>query len=518
MYRSSEPRQLEFPNFYLPFSGHLDPENRWVTLARLVPWKLAETIYHQQLCEDSGQPIVPARTALGALLIKERLGLTDRETVEAIRENPYLQFFIGLEEFTLEKPFDASTMVDFRKRFGEQGMRQIAEAIALAALPGAESTDNNTEDESHQDDNDSRGSTNSNSPTATDNRGKLIVDATCAPADIRYPTDISLLNEARDKTDAIIDRLHEPLVGQQPRPRTYRVKARRQFVAFVKQKKPGKNKIRQANRQQLGYLRRNLQAIDRLLDNPGALPLTELSPREYKNLLVCRELYRQQQQMYDQRTQRVGDRIVSISQPHVRPIKRGKAGRDTEFGAKLSVSVVDGFSFVDRLSWDNYNESQDLIGQIERYHARFGFYPASVHVDKIYRTRENRAYCKERGIRMSGPPLGRSPKEVSREERRQAAEDEAIRNQVEGKFGQGKRRFGLGRVMAKLAGTSAAQIVLTFLVMNLERALIRLFLALAYLGWCWLPRPRTTLAPSAISSVAAIPTAVMPGGKSARPK
>jgi hypothetical protein len=290
------------------------------------------------------------------------------------------------------------------------------------------------------------------------------------------------LNEAREKTDELIDSLHEPLVGQQPRPRTYRQKARRQFVAFVKQKKPSRPKIRQANRRQLGYLKRNLQAIDRLLQTPDALPLTHLSPRQYKNLLVCRELYRQQQQMIDQRTQRIDDRIVSITQPHVRPIKRGKAGRDTEFGAKLSVSMVDGFSFVDRLSWDNYNESQNLIGQIESYKDRLGFYPESVHVDKIYRTRENRAFCKERGIRMSGPPLGRKPQTVSREEKRQAEADEAIRNQVEGKFGQGKRRFGLGRVMAKLASASAAQIVLTFLMMNLER----LFCALAWLRWCWL--------------------------------
>lgn len=480
MYRSTEPRQLEFPDFYLPFSGHLDPENRWVHLARLVPWELAEEIYHQGLCEDFGQPIVPARTALGALLVKERLGLTDRETVEAIRENPYLQFFIGREEFTQDKPFDASTMVDFRKRFGEEGMQRIAEAIALASLPQQAESPSDQDDD--QGDNDSQTSTSKAGEKT--NRGKLLVDATCAPADIRYPTDTSLLNEAREKTDAIVDRLQGPLVGKQPRPRTYRVKARRQFVAFVKQKSRTRNKIRKANRQQLGYLKRNLQAIDRLLENPDALPLTELSHREYKNLLVCRELYRQQQQMYHQRTQRIDDRIVSISQPHVRPIKRGKAGRDTEFGAKLSVSVVDGFSFVDRMSWDNYNESLDLIGQIERYKERLGCYPESVHVDKIYRTRENRAYCKERGIRMSGPPLGRKPQNVSREEKKQAQADEAIRNRVEGKFGQGKRRFGLGRVMAKLAGTSAAQIVLTFLVMNLERALEWLFLALAWLRWC----------------------------------
>ena len=114
MYRSNNHQQLEFPDFHLPFSGHLDPLNRWIKLARLVPWDLAEKIYHDDLCEDFGAPIVPARTALGALLIKERLGLTDRETVEAITENPYLQFFLGCEEFSQERPFYASLLVDFR--------------------------------------------------------------------------------------------------------------------------------------------------------------------------------------------------------------------------------------------------------------------------------------------------------------------------------------------------------------------------------------------------------------------
>ena len=131
MYHSNSARQMEFPGFYLPFSGKLDPENRWIALARLVPWGLAEKIYHAELCEDFGAPIVSARVALGALLIKERLRLTDRETVEAIQENPYLQFFIGSEEFSQDRPFDASLMVDFRKRFGAEGMQQIGEAIAL---------------------------------------------------------------------------------------------------------------------------------------------------------------------------------------------------------------------------------------------------------------------------------------------------------------------------------------------------------------------------------------------------
>ena len=221
--------------------------------------------------------------------------------------------------------------------------------------------------------------------------------------------------------------------------------------------------------------------IEKLLQHPDAAPLKELSRRLYKPLLVCHEVCRQQQRMYDTKSHRVDDRIVSLSQPHVRPIKRGKAGRDTEFGAKLSISVVEGFSFVEKLSWDNYNEGVDLIAQIENYRQRFGFYPASVHAVKIYRTRNNRAFCKLHGIRISGPPLGRPPKHVSAAEKKQARADESIRNSVEGKFGEGKRRFGLGRVMAKLACTSVAQISLSFLVMNLEQALRRFFFAMVFL-------------------------------------
>ncbi|MCA9141152.1 MAG: hypothetical protein H6823_18670 [Planctomycetaceae bacterium] len=86
------------------------------------------------------------------------------------------------------------------------------------------------------------------------------------------------------------------------------------------------------------------------------------------------------------------DCIVSLSQPHVHPIKRGKAGRDTECGVKLSASVADGYSFLDHLRWDRFNESCDFVGQVEAYRRRFGCYPESVHVDQIHRTRANRTF------------------------------------------------------------------------------------------------------------------------------
>lgn len=531
MYRRSSSKQLEFADFYLPFSGRLESENRCVKLASLVPWELAESIYLHSRCEDFGAPVVPARMALAALIIKERLGLTDRETVESIQENPYLQYFAGLEEFTSDRPFHPTLMVEFRKRFGQEGLDRINEALVQEAIGNTdleiESQEDAPKSNSHQekpedsDDDDqseedqSQGNVQQDEPSskgdsfdddkaplesrecaeltsqqsmqsvASANRGKLISDATCAPADIRFPTDVSLLNEAREKTDLIIDLLHEPRCGKQPRPRTYRERGRKDFLNFIKKKKPGAKKTRAARRKQLGYLARNLRAIDKLLLDPNALPLRFLERRTYKTLLVCREVFPQQQEMQESKSNRIDDRIVSISQPHVRPIKRGKAGRDTEFGAKLTLSVVDGYAMLDRSSWDNYNEGGGLVDQIERYRSRFGCYPASVHVDKIYRTRANRAFCKEHGIRMSGPPLGRPRKNVSKEEKKLAREDEAIRNEVEGKFGETKRRYSLGRVMAKLSETSLAQISLAFLVSNLERllrVLFRLYLIEAVFG------------------------------------
>jgi IS5 family transposase len=268
--------------------------------------------------------------------------------------------------------------------------------------------------------------------------------------------------------------MHASLVGTQKKPRTYRQKARKDYLAVAKQKRPGYKKVRKAIGKQLCYLRRNLRNIDKMASE-GLL--VHLNKRQYRNLMVTKELCRQQLWMYENRSHKIADRIVSISQPHIRPIVRGKAKSKVEFGAKVSVSLVDGFSFVDRIDWGNYNESGDLIGQIKNYRKRFGFNPESVHADQIYRNRENRRYCKALGIRLSGLPLGR-PKKVTAEnaeqlkqQKQQFRQDEIDRIAIEGKFGQGKRRFSLARIMAKLAGTSETVIMVAFMVMNLEKIL-----------------------------------------------
>jgi IS5 family transposase len=166
------------------------------------------------------------------------------------------------------------------------------------------------------------------------------MDATCVPADIRYPTDLSLLNEAREKTEAIIDILYEPLRGRIDKPRTYRKVARNDYLATAKMRQPRKKQLRWALRKQLGYVRRNLKNIEQLEEYYMESPLTL---RQALELVTIKKLYRQQRYMYDHKIHSVEDRIVSISQPHVRPIVRGKARTNVEFGAKLAISIVEGF-------------------------------------------------------------------------------------------------------------------------------------------------------------------------------
>jgi transposase, IS5 family len=138
-------------------------------------------------------------------------------------------------------------------------------------------------------------------------------------------------------------------------------------------------------------------------------------------LLVVAEVYRQQLSMYEKKEHSIPDRIVSLKQPHIRPIVRGKAGKSVEFGAKLSASCRrNGYVFLDRISWDNFNESGDLKRQVEAFKQFTGYYPESIHVARIYRTQENRAWCKELGIRMSGVRLGKPPKNMSKSLKKQA--------------------------------------------------------------------------------------------------
>ena len=458
MIKYTSTKQLSIEEFKTPFYFGLDKNNRWAKLAAIIPWDDLAKIYYETLCDDFGRPALDARIVIGAMIIKEKKRLPDEETTEEIRENPYLQYFLGYEEFSHKAPFDPSLFVILRERLGveafEKMTRAFIERIEVVEKSKAPKVEKKDQDPPVKDE---------------DRReGKLILDATVAPQDIRFPTDVDLLNEAREHTERIIDLLWEPVSGKK-KPLTYRRKARAAYLNLARKKKKTTKEIRKAIRKQLGYLKRNIKTIKILLKPDLGKPVP-FGTRDLRLFWVLQEVYCQQKEMYDNRNHKVSDRVVHISQPHVRPIVRGKSGRDVEFGSKLSVSLVNRYAFLDYLSWDAYNESTLLKDQVERYKDRFGFYPETVIGDKIYGTHENRKYLKSLTIHFSGKALGRPPilnKSEQRLERRKRREEQGIRNRIEGKFGEGKRRYSLDCVKAKTKRTSESWIATVFFVMNL---------------------------------------------------
>jgi len=416
MIKYTSSKQVSIEDFIQPFGGTLSKESRWVKLAYLLPWDDLVSVYIKSMSRKMGRKAVDPRVAVGTLIVKHILRATDEDTIEFIKENPYLQYFLGYTEYRYEQPFASSLFVSIRRRLGEQAFEELTEHLMTQVHKIEQKIAANDDDFT------SPGSTTQASKgkqpdvdTKPDNKGHLIVDASVAPADIKYPTDLDLLNDAREKSEQLIDLLYVPEKGK-IKPRSYRQNARKDYLSVTKQRKKRKKIIRKAVRSQLNYLGRNLRTIENLLEEKEskAFPLAHKYQKIY---WVIQELYRQQKQMYDDKTHKISGRIVSISQPHIRPIVRGKSGKEVEFGAKISVSVVEGYSYLDKVSWDAYNESKDLIPQIKSFNERFGHYPEWVSADKIYGNRENRAFMKQHGIKYTGATLGRRPKALTQERR-----------------------------------------------------------------------------------------------------
>ncbi len=477
MVKYSSSKQISFAEFRTPFEKGIDGSNRWVRLTEQIPWDELARIYCKSLRDDFGRPAVDARVVIGAMIIKHKKSLSDEDTIEEIQENPYLQFFLGFKEFSHRRVFDPSLFVTLRKRMGTKVFDQLTRAfIAEVETLEQRRLEQAKPKRKHSSPPQDNPATDTASPDGIKHKGTLIVDASVAPQDIKYPTDLDLLNDCREQTEDIIDDLYQPDSSRR-KPQTYRVNGRKDYLACARKRKKSAKQIRKALRKQLNYVKRNIKTIHQLLDSNS----TPLSRRLMRRFWITQEVYRQQQEMYDQRSHQIADRIVSVSQPHVRPIVRGKSGKDVEFGAKLSVSLVNGYAHLDRIGWDAYHEGGDLIHQVDNYHDRYGVYPEVVIADQIYGSHENRAYLKSKGIRFSGKPLGRPPK-LSIDEKRIIRAEARLRSRIEGKFGEGKRKYELDLVKAKTRYTSESWIAAIFFVMNLAHWMRLDFFVLFFTG------------------------------------
>lgn len=511
MYYTKDKNQLVMDGFIDPtfeVSVKLDPQNRWVRMAEIMPWEHIEEVYLRTMSVETGRRAYSSRIAFGAIYIKESENLTDAGCVAAIQENAYMQYFLGVNGFKTEPLFDPSMMVHFRKRFPVEEVARINEYICTGKWPeGGRNVDGNHADQSEEtsemidedpdadsdnsQNDDDQGEHDDNKPSSgktakgkkrhnkskkkghqkKKNRGKLIMDATVAPSNIKFPTDIDLLDQCREHYETAINIIWDKIPHTGHKLPYSAKKARKSYLNIAKAKRPSAKKIRKAIGEQLDYINKAQKRLAQLMEKAPDVKL----PQWLKDRLqVIPQVYKQQKEMYDSHTHSCKDRIVSLAQPFVRPIPRGKRPNPTEFGQKLHLSVVDGYTFLEQTCWNAYNEGNDLAAVAEDYHRKFGVYPKVIQADKIYQTRANRNYCNEHGIRLSGPALGR-PKggEAGAKESRQMYRDSCERNSIEGKNGNLKQRYGLDLIMSKLDETAKTEAALNILALNVAHRLRR---------------------------------------------
>lgn len=318
----------------------------------------------------------------------------------------------------------------------------------------------------------------------------LIIDTTVAEQKIKYPTDLDLLNKVRETTESLIDTLYAQSTFT-TKPRTYREIGRKEYLRASMKRKKSAKEVRKAIKKQLGFVERNIRTINVLWEDIEAMIFgNEENERDlirtaifkivfktisYKTWLVCQEVCRQQKEMIEKKVKSIPDRIVSIHQPHVRPILRGKAHKNIEFGSKVALSVVNRTNRIFKVSWDAYNDGVDLIGQVEAFKKQYGKYPKLVLADKIYMTKANRAYLKQHNIQHRGQPLGRPKKDKQGQKINPYTSTQIKqshqRNHVEGQFGTAKDAYSLSKVKAKLPQTSESWIANIFFILNVIRLL-----------------------------------------------
>lgn len=249
--------QLKINQFNNRYSLELDLSNRWIQLAFHLPWDNLVKIYKSKFSERQGASSINPRWIIGTLIIKHLIKLSDEETLQTISENSYRQFFLDLNSFHPKILFSPTILVDIRKRLGNQIFNKFTDELIKICYP--DKIDKEEKDKGKK------------------NKGELKIDATVIDQYIRYLNDLGLLNEAREKTEALIDELYEHLRYRiKVKPRTYRKVAHKKYLSEAKKRQRNKKSLRSSIRYMLNCLDRNIRSINKKLN------MLEENPLEYK--------------------------------------------------------------------------------------------------------------------------------------------------------------------------------------------------------------------------------------------
>lgn len=286
-----------------------------------------------------------------------------------------------------------------------------------------------------------------------------MIDATCVESHLRYPTSVKLLWEGCSKLYALMQDIRKRLKLRASRSNYSKHKVA--FLNYQRTRKKTNRKEKRLRKQLLKYLLRLLQCFDELVNRQGCT----LKTKHRKLIAAITKVYEQQHELTYGNTQNVADRIVSLHKPYIRPIVRGKETRRVEFGAKLHKLQVDGISFIEHLSYNNFNEGTRLKSSVAFHHKHFGKL-SQLGADRIYATNKNRSYCNKLKIANSFVAKGNEGKLATQKQTMRSVLSTVRATVLEGSFGNEKNHYLLNKVKARTQNTELVWIFFGMMTAN----------------------------------------------------
>lgn len=284
-------------------------------------------------------------------------------------------------------------------------------------------------------------------------------DATVYESYIEYPTDAKLLWKSCCDVLQMIKLSRKK--GKLRDTRINHEKRKSKYLSFARRRKKGKRLSRKTCKWLLKYLQRLIDQLDEMLQKHAI----GLSAYQINRLSIINKLKKQQWQLHFGKQAKVPDRIVSLHKPYVRSIIRGKEVKPVEFGAKVNMLQVDGISFIEHLSYDNFNEGTRLQSTIHLQERYFGAC-YQIGADAIYATNANRKYCTENKIATSFIAKGNEGKTKEQKSQMRSILGKVRSTVMEGSFGNEKNHYLLSKVKAKTQATEIAWIFFGMMTAN----------------------------------------------------
>lgn len=402
--------------------------NDLVDIAETAPWDRLMALF-EPLYSDTGRNSKSIRMMIGLEIAKTVCQQSDERIVARLKTDTAVMILCGFDAAFRVKAPDPSSMTNFRKRWTEPVKREftyILAGLAVEKLPAKK-------------------------------RGQVASDTTCIPADITYPTDKKLIIRAVDKLFGMVE---EARAKGGEIALTGRRKAEGLILSGRKMKSSTGKKVNEIKK---GLIEFGEEVLEKVEEVKG-----DISKRGQEEIKTIKKVFEQQREMIEKGTNRVKDRIVSIHEEKIRPIVRGKAGKRTEFGKKISIMTVGQKVIIPNVSrYDNFHDGSIVDSDIERYEEITGRKPREYVADKGYHTKDNHRKLSEQGIKDGIHYRGRMPESVKKESKATRERMYRQRSPVEGKIGLLKRRYGCNRIKYKSENADMA-VLMAAAVNNLK--------------------------------------------------